>query len=70
MTDSVPWHGVDVIVKKTGHVHKRDLGVVKNVLRGQETASGLKIKMQLTAYNPSLPNHSIVVDYDDVVEVK
>jgi len=57
-------------VKKTGHVHKGDLGVVKNVLRGQETASGLKIEMQLTAYNPSLPNHSIVVDYDDVVEVK
>jgi len=57
-------------VKKTGHVHKGDLGVVKNVLWGQETASGLKIEMQLTAYNPSLPYHSVVVDYDDVVEVK
>jgi len=57
-------------VKKTGRVHKGDLGVVKNVLHGQGTASGLKIEMQLTAYNPSLPNHSVVVDYDDVVEVR
>jgi len=57
-------------VKKTRHVHKGDLGVVKNLLCGQETASGLKIEMQLTAYNPLLPYHSIVVDYDNVVEVK
>ena len=44
------------------------MGVVKDVLRGQDTASGLKIAIQLTRLDPSSPFRTTVVDYDDVVE--
>ena len=44
------------------------MGVVKDVLRAQETASGLKIVLQLAHLDPSSPYKTIVVDYDDVVE--
>jgi hypothetical protein len=44
------------------------MGVVKDVLRGQDTASGLKIVLQLDHIDPSAPFKTIVVDYDGVVE--
>jgi hypothetical protein len=68
--DRVPWIGTHVIITKVGHPLKGCSGVVKDVLPGQDTASGLKIFVQLTHYNPSAPYMSIHVDYDDVVEKK
>ena len=44
------------------------MAVVKDVLRGQDTASGLKIIIQLAHHDPSAPYRRTVVDYDDVVE--
>ena len=44
------------------------MGVVKDVLPGQDTASGLKIVLQLKHLDPSSPFKTITVDYDDVVE--
>lgn len=67
-TDCVPWIGTPVIITKHGSALKGYLGVVKDVLRGQDTASGLKIAIQLTRYDPSSPFRTTVVDYDDVVE--
>jgi hypothetical protein len=64
----VPWIGISVIITKLGSPHKGYVGIVKDVLRGQDTASGLKIIMQLVHINPSCPFKKIVVDYDDVVE--
>ena len=44
------------------------MGVVKDVLPGQDTASGLKIVLQLEHLDPSSPFKTITVDYDEVVE--
>jgi hypothetical protein len=66
--DCVPWIGTHVIITKYGNALKGYVGVVKDVLRGQDTASGLKIAIQLTRLDPSFPFRTTVVDYDDVVE--
>jgi hypothetical protein len=64
----VPWIGTQVIITKLGSPYKGYMGVVKDVLRAQETASGLRIVFQLAHLDPSSPYKTIVVDYDDVVE--
>jgi hypothetical protein len=66
----VPWIGTYVIVAKPGHPHKGYIGVVKDVLPCQDTASGLKIVLQLARLDPSCPFRTIIVDYDAVVENK
>ena len=66
--DSVPWIGTKVIVTKLGSPLKGYVGVVKDVLCGQETASGLRISIQLAHLDPSSPFRTIAVNYDDVVE--
>jgi hypothetical protein len=68
--DSVPWISTRVIVTKLGSPLKGYEGIVKDVLRGQDTASGLKIAIQLAHFNISSPFKTTVVDYDDVVEQK
>jgi hypothetical protein len=67
-TDSVPWIGTNVIITKQGNPFKGYVGIVKNVICGQDTASGLKVVIQLTHLNPSAPFKITVIDYDDVVE--
>jgi transcription elongation factor len=67
-TDRVPWIGTHVIITKVGDPFKGYMGVVKDVLRGQNTASGLKIALQLEHVEFSSPFKRIVVDYDSVVE--
>ena len=66
--DSVPWVGTAVIITKQGNPLKGYVGVVKNVLHGQDTASGLKLAIQLAHLDPSAPFRTTVIDYDDVVE--
>jgi hypothetical protein len=66
--DCVPWIGTHVIITKHGNALKGYVGVVKDVLPGQDTDSGLKIAIQLTRLDPSAPFRTTVVDYDDVVE--
>jgi hypothetical protein len=66
--DSVPWIGTHVIIAKIGNPLKGYIGVVKDVLCGQKTPSGLRIVLQLEHLNPSCPYQKTVVDYDDVVE--
>jgi hypothetical protein len=68
--DSVPWIGTYVIITKLGSPLKGYVGIVRDVLRGQDTASGLKIAIQLVHHDPSSPFKTTVVDYDDVVEQK
>jgi hypothetical protein len=64
----VPWIGTYVIITKLGSPLKGYVGTVKDVFRGQHTASGLKVALQLVHLDPSAPFKTIVVDYDDVVE--
>jgi hypothetical protein len=66
--DRVPWIGTNVIITKLGSPIKGYVGVVKDVVCGQDTASGLMIDIQLTHLNPSSPFQRTIVDYDDVVE--
>jgi hypothetical protein len=68
--DTVPWIGIHVVITKPGSPLKGYVGVVKDVLCRQDTASGLKIGIQLTHLDPSSPFRTTVVDYDDVVEQK
>jgi hypothetical protein len=64
----VPWLDTSVIITKLGSPFKGYVGVVKDVLPGQDTASGLKIAIQLVHLDPSAPFRRTVVDYDDIVE--
>ena len=66
----MPWIGTHVIIMKLGNGLKGYVGVVKDVLRGQDTASSLKIVIQLMSLDPSSPFQTTVVDYDydDIVE--
>jgi hypothetical protein len=66
--DRVPWLGTSVIITKHGSGLKGYQGIVKDVLRGQDTASGLKIVIQLVHLDPSAPFKNAVLDFDDVVE--
>ena len=64
----MPWLGTQVIISKVGNPYKGYIGVVKDVLCGQDTASGLKIYLQLERLEASSPFKKIIMDYDDVVE--
>jgi hypothetical protein len=66
----MPWISTQVIITKPRDPHKGYMGVVTNVLRGQDTASGLRIQVeiQLLHYDPSSPYRKKIVDHDDVVE--
>ena len=44
------------------------MAVVKDVLRSQDTLSGLKTFVQLLHLDPSAPIKTAIVDYDDIVE--
>ena len=66
--DKVPWIGTCVIITKIGSPHKGYIGVIKDVLCGQDTASGLKISIQLMHLDPSSPFRTVIFDHDDVVE--
>jgi hypothetical protein len=68
--DSVPWIGTYVIIMKFGNHLKGYVGIVKDVLCAQDTASGLKMAIQLVHLDSSTSFKTIVVDYDDVVEQK
>ena len=65
-SEPTPWIGTEVII--TGqHALKTCRGTVYNV---QKTCSGLRLVIQLTALNPSVPFQRIPFDYDDVVEAE
>jgi hypothetical protein len=66
----VPWIGTHVFVTKIGNPLKGYVGVVKDVLCGQDTASGLRVVVQLAHYAPSSPFKKTILDYEDVVEQK
>jgi hypothetical protein len=67
-TNSVPWIGTNVIITKQGNTFKEYVGIVKNVICGQDTASSLKVVVQLTHLNPLAPFKITVINYDDVIE--
>jgi hypothetical protein len=61
---------MDWYICNYGSPLKEYVGIVKDVLHGQDTASGLKMAIQLVHLNSSAPFKTTVVDYDDVVEQK
>ena len=67
--DSIPWIGTKIIITKHGSL-KGYVAIVKDVICGQDTLSGLKTFVQLLHLDPSAPFKTAIVDYDDVVEQK
>jgi hypothetical protein len=67
-SDQVPWLGQTILVAKVKHPFKSRQAVVKNVLCGQDTPSGLRIVAQLSYLDSAVPFKTIVLDYNDVVE--
>ena len=45
-------------------------GIVKSVLTGQQTPSGLKLQIQPTHIDPNTPFSLLTLDYDNVVEAR
>ena len=68
--DSVPWIGTQVIITKHGSPLKGYAAVVKDVLRGQDTAISLKFYLQILHLDPLAPFKTVTVNYDDIVEQK
>ena len=68
--DSIPWIGTKVIIMKHGSPLKGYVAIVKDVLHGQDTLSGLKTFVQLLYLDPSAPFKTAIVDYDDIVKQK
>ena len=67
----MPWISTRVIITKSGNPLKGYVGVVTDVLRGQDTASGLRVAIQLAHqrhHDPSAPFKKMIFDYDDIVE--
>jgi len=69
-SNQVPWLGQAVLVSKANHPFKGCQAIVKGVLYGQDTLSGLQIVAQLSYWDPTVPYHTIVLDYNDVVGVE
>jgi len=42
--------------------------MVTDVLCGQEMLSGLKLTIQLTRFDPTMPCKRLTLDYNDIVE--
>ena len=66
LSNQVPWLGQAIIVAKVKHLFKSRQAIVKNVLCGQDTPSGLRIVAQLSYLDSAVPFKTI--DYDDVVQ--
>jgi len=64
----VPWIGTPVIVIKEKHPFRTYPAMVTDVLCGQEMLSGLKLTIQLTRFDSTMPCKRLTLDYDDVVE--
>lgn len=55
---------------KKKHPMRGRPAIVKDVLHGQQTRSGLRVVIQFTHFDPSSPFQTAVVDYDELVEAK
>jgi ribosomal protein L24 len=69
LSERLPWINTAVFVSGR-HSMRTYPGIVKNVLTGQQTASGLKLQIQPTHMDPNLPFRLITLDYDNVVEAR
>jgi hypothetical protein len=68
-SERIPWINTPVIV--TGrHAMRTYPCIVKTVLTGQKTPSGLKLQIQPTHLDPNAPFRLLTLDYDNVVEAR
>jgi len=68
-SERIPWINTAVII--TGrHSMRTYPGIVKSVLTGQQTPSGLKLQIQATHIDPNAPFRLLTLDYDNVVEAR
>lgn len=55
--DKLAWLGISVLIARGGHGSKGLHGIVKDVLLGQKTSSGLQLVIEFEHYSPSTPFH-------------
>lgn len=67
-TGPTPWLNVPATITQKGHPLRNYPAVVKDVLIHQDTPSGLKLVLEITTYNASLPHRTQTIDYDLVVD--
>ncbi|KAK0440212.1 uncharacterized protein EV420DRAFT_1582234 [Desarmillaria tabescens] len=65
-----PWIGVQVGIFHTGHRLRSKIGTVRDVICGQDNASGLRLVIVLDTYDPATTNKEHTVDYEHVLEVE
>ena len=68
-SDKVPWLNTEIIITER-HAWKEYRGIILDVLCNQQTASSLRVQVQLTSLNLNTPFPRILLDYDDVVEAR
>ena len=69
-SDRVPWLNTEVIILTRGHQDRTRRAIVVDILCNQKTSSGLRVSVQPTSVNPSMPLQQMTLDYDDVVEAR
>lgn len=52
------------------HQMKGQRAIIKDVLCGQKTGSGLQVVIQYTGFDPSHPMHKETIDYDHVLHAE
>lgn len=65
-----PWLGLAVTIRKIGHPFCHYPAVVKDVLIGQNTRSGLKIIIEIMSHQAAAPRRQTTVDYDYVLDAQ
>jgi hypothetical protein len=65
----VPWINTAIIISGQ-HALKTYPGIVKDVIRGQSTPSGLRVAVQITTIGPHMSLGYLILDYDSVVEAR
>lgn len=68
-TGRAPWLGIEITIREKGHALKGYTAVVKDVLTGQPTASGLRIAVLVPLLKYASNGH-LTFDYDDVADAK
>jgi hypothetical protein len=67
--ERAPWINTEIIISER-HTLRTYQGIVKDVLHGQSTPSGLRVAVQMTINGLSMSHGCLILDYDSVVEAR
>lgn len=67
-TGRTPWLDVSATITLKGHPLRNYPAIVKDVLIGQDTDSGLQLVLEIMTYNAAHPRRIQKMDYEYVVD--